>query len=258
VTHSDAPEHDRDTRHEAGGRKEPGEALSPFENLALLYQGLLTGITRLQTERQHITNGESFRRRTKATLQEVERVAVAAGYAANDVRDTHFAVVALLDSVVLHSNDPVRVEWERKTLQEELFGQRDAGVVFFEKLEYFRIQHDSVRLADALEVYLLCLLLGFEGRYSGPLRAELDSITDRISRRIEEIRGTRRQISPAGVLPPAPAITALPPRRSNRLRTAALASAVFTFLFFLILYWNLSIDGDQVRNTLLGRLGGLQ
>src|ERR1700749_2592689 len=159
-------------------RKESGEALSSFENLALLYQGLLTGITRLQTERQHITNGESFRRRTKAALQEIERVAGTASYDANDVRDTHFAVVALLDSVVLHSNDPVRTEWERKTLQEELFGQTDAGVGFFEKLERFRPQQASARLADILEVYLLCLLLGFEGRYSGPLRAELDSITE--------------------------------------------------------------------------------
>src|SRR5260370_42560790 len=94
--------------------KEPGH-----ENLALLYQGLLTGIVRLQSQRQRITDAESFRRRTKATLQEVEQVAVAAGYDIRDVKDTHFAVVAFLDSVVLHSKDPVRAEWERKTLQEE-------------------------------------------------------------------------------------------------------------------------------------------
>jgi len=244
-------------------RKEPGERLFAneklsYENLALLYQGLLTGITRLQTERQHITNGESFRRRTKATLQEIERVAVASGYDANDVRDTHFAVVALLDSVVLHSNDPVRVEWERKTLQEELFGQTDAGVIFFVKLEHFRVRHDSPRLADTLEVFLLCLLLGFEGRYSGALRGELDSITERISRRIEEIRGVSRQLSPGGTLPTALNIAAPPARRSNRLRTAAFASLLFTFLFFLVLYWNLWMVTDQLRNDLLGRAGGLQ
>jgi type IV/VI secretion system ImpK/VasF family protein len=244
-------------------RKEPGERLfanekPSYENLALLYQGLLTGITRLQTERQHITNGESFRRRTKTTLQEIERVAVASGYDANDVRDTHFAVVALLDSVVLHSNDPVRVEWERKTLQEELFGQTDAGVIFFVKLEHFQVQHDSPRLADTLEVFLLCLLLGFEGRYSGALRGELDGITERISRRIEDIRGVSRQLSPGGSLPAAVKIDAPPARRSNRIRTAAFASLLFTLLFFLVLYWNLWMTSDQLRNDLLGRAGGLQ
>ena len=244
--------HERDVTNP----KEPGEKSASFENLALLYQGLLTGIARLQTERQHITNGESFRRRTKGTLQEIERVAVATGYDTNDVRDTHFAVVALLDSVVLHSNDPVRVEWERRTLQEELFGQTDAGVVFFDKLEHFRGRHDSQHLADALEVYLLCLLLGFEGRYSGNLRGELDSITERIARRVDEIRGTSRQISPAGSLPLTANIPAAPQRRSNRLRTAAFASLIFVLVFFAILYWNLSLAGDELRTKLLGQIGG--
>src|SRR5215813_2514910 len=92
------------------------------ENLALLYQGLLTGIVRLQSGQQRISDGESFRRRTKATLQEVEQLAVGAGYDTRDVKDTQYAVVAFLDSVVLHSKDPVRGEWERRTLQEELFG----------------------------------------------------------------------------------------------------------------------------------------
>ena len=107
----------------------PGQApLGSTENLALLYQGLLTGIIRLKGQRQNIADGEVFRKRTKATLQEVERVAVSGGYDVRDVRDTHFAVVAFLDSVILHSKDPVRAEWERKPLQEELFGQTDAGV----------------------------------------------------------------------------------------------------------------------------------
>ena len=113
------------------------------ENLALLYQGLLTGIVRLQSQRQRISDGESFRKRTKATLQEIELVAASAGYDVPDVKDTHFAVVAFLDSVVLHSSESVRADWESKTLQEELFGKADAGVVFFEKLEEFRSRRDS-------------------------------------------------------------------------------------------------------------------
>src|SRR6516162_7759026 len=103
-------------------------------NLALLYEGLLTGIVRLQASRQHISDGESFRKRTKATLNDIEHVAVPAGYDGQDIKDTHFAVVALLDSVVLHSNDAIRAEWERKPFEEEMFGETRAGVVFFEKL----------------------------------------------------------------------------------------------------------------------------
>src|SRR2546421_3353924 len=145
------------------GARQTAEAPLSSENLALFYQGLFTGIVRVQARRQHIPEAEIFRRRTKAALQEVERDAIAAGYDGADVRETHFAVVAFLDSVILNSNDPIRAEWERQTLQEELFGQSDAGVVFFEKLERFRLRRDSDQLADILEVYLLCMLLGFEG-----------------------------------------------------------------------------------------------
>src|ERR1700757_2555418 len=90
------------------------------ENLGVLYQGLLTTIVRLQSGRQHITDSESFKRRTKSALAEIERVAINDGYNGEDIRDTQFAVVAFLDEVVLNSPDPARSDWERQTLQEEL------------------------------------------------------------------------------------------------------------------------------------------
>lgn len=231
-------------------RRDIAEKQGPSENLALLYQGLLTGIVRLQSRRQYIAEAEPFRRRTKAALQEVERDAVAAGYDAHDVRDTHFAVVAFLDAVVLNSNDPVRNEWERKTLQEELFGKSEAGVVFFDKLENFRSRRDSSHLADILEVYLLCLLLGFEGRYSGGLRAELHSISEMLRRRIEGIRGRSRHISPTGQLP-EPATAAVASPRSppgRRYRVIAAAAILITLLCFLIFKLELISSVEQARN----------
>ena len=229
------------------------DAHSSPENLALLYQGLLTGIVRLQTDRQHVSSGDSFRRRTKATLQEIERSAIAAGHDSRDVSDTHFAVVALLDSVVLHSQGPVRAEWERQSLQEELFGQTDAGVVFFEKLERFRKRQDSEHLADILEVFAICLLLGFQGRYSGARRAELDVITERVEQRVADIRGNDRQISPSGGLPLSESAVSTGSRShplSRMLGRAAMISLAFTVLLFALLYWNLSARIETVAARL--------
>jgi len=233
------------------GVKEPVEGSHSHENLALLYQGLLTGIVRLQSQRQQISDGESFRRRTKATLQEVEQVAVAAGYDSRDVKDTHFAVVAFLDSVVLHSKDPIRAEWERKTLQEEMFGKSEAGVVFFEKLEHFRSRRDSEQLADILEVYLLCLLLGFEGRYSGGPSGDLDGITQRVRMRIQDIRGRGRQLSPAGGLPMEPAVE-LPVRNTttDRFRLVTLGAVILTILCFVLCLLALGSDVSRTSEQL--------
>jgi type VI secretion system protein ImpK len=240
------------TRH-AEEAKEATDSPHPSENLALLYQGLLTGIVRMQAGKQRISDGEAFRRRTKAALQAVERDATAAGYDGDDIRDTHFAVVAFLDSVVLHSNDPARAEWERKTLQEELFGQAVAGVVFFENLERFRARRDSERLADILEVYLLCVLLGFEGRFSGGLRGELDAISETLRRRIDDIRGRSRQISPAGGLPSEPALAeAHKPQQFHRFRLITLGAVGFTLLLFLLLKFYLISSSDQLGSKLLG------
>jgi type VI secretion system protein ImpK len=148
---------------------------------------------------------------------------------------------------VLNSNEPVRPEWERRTLQEELFGQTDAGVVFFEKLDHFRTRRDSPQLADILEVYLLCLLLGFEGRYAGGLRGELHSITEKLRTRIEDIRGWSRQISPSGDLPAeaAPVMSVAP--RPDRFRLIVLATLILTVLLYLILNWNLLLRSREVE-----------
>jgi type VI secretion system protein ImpK len=234
----------------ASDAKEMGEVSPSSGNLALLYEGLLTGIVRLQASRQRIPDGESLRKRTKATLQEIERVAVSADYDGQDVRDTHFAVVALLDSVVLHSNDPVRAEWERKSLQEELFGQTDAGVAFFDKLEHFHSRRDSEQLANILEVYLLCLLLGFEGRYSGGSRADLDGIIERARKRIENIRGRSRLLSPAGVLALDPTPSVVAARRSDQFRLVTLVAVIFTILCFAVMKIHLLWASSQVISRL--------
>jgi type VI secretion system protein ImpK len=226
----------------ADGSDEPAgmdQRPSGPERLALLYQGLLIGVVRVKSQRQRISDAEAFRRRTRATLQEVERLAIAGGYVGDDVRNTHFAVVAFIDAVLLNSKDAVAAEWGRKSLQQEMFGQTDAGVVFFEKLERFRARRDSERLADILEVYLLCLLLGFEGRYSGGRRAELDAIADDLRRRIEEIR-TRlgRSAQPGALSAPVPAPSPKPPQR-DILRLVTFAALVLTILCYLLCRWNL-------------------
>ena len=221
------------------------------ENLAMLYQGLLTGIVRMQAGRQPISDAELFRKRTRGALQEVERDAVAAGYNGSDVRETHFAVVAFLDSVVLNSNQPIRAEWERQTLQEELFGQTDAGVVFFEKLERLRTRRDSQELADILEVFLLCLLLGFEGRYFGGLRGELHSIEDRLGARIEDIRGKTRRLSPAGLPEPFTPVVIASRQPAYPYRLIMLVALAFTILFYLAAALHLLWVSNQVRGRLI-------
>jgi type VI secretion system protein ImpK len=138
------------------------------------------------------------------------------------------------------------------TLQEELFGQNDAGVVFFEKLEQLCQRRSSLALADILEVYLSCILLGFHGRYAGPGKYGLDSWTARLTKRIEDIRGVGGPLSPNGIPEPVVAaqpVTAHAPARLD-FRLLVIAGCGITLILFLAFYWNLSLAADSALKLL--------
>jgi type VI secretion system protein ImpK len=238
-----------DVRRKTGERR--NEDLPAGGNLALWYDSILTSVVRLQSSRQSVPDIETFRKRIKSTLQEIEQVAISAGYDGHDIRDTHFAVVALLDSAALRSRDPVLKDWDRHLLHADLFDKSDAGVVFFDKLDQLQLRRDSEQLANILEVYLFCLLLGFEGRYSGGMRGGLDSIVERLKGRIENIRGRRRPISPEGALAGDQATEEFVENRGrDSLRLIAFAAIAFTILSFLFFKINLYWTAEQLRSRL--------
>src|SRR6478672_3845144 len=127
-------------------------AITRRENLALLYQGLLTGIVRIHSGRQPLVNADMFRRRTKEALAEVTREAMKRGYAADHTMETDFAVVAFLDEVILTSKDPARDAWAQRPLQEELFNVSTAGELFFTRIERLQQRADTPELADMLKL----------------------------------------------------------------------------------------------------------
>jgi len=226
--------------------KQNEQSVKNTDRLALLYEGILTAIVRVQSGRQQIQGSEAFRERMKAALREIGDVAARRGYAKEDVYEANFAVVAFLDEVVLSSQDASRSQWARKSLQEELFDQRSAGELFFKHLEELRAHRDSPQLAEVLEVYYLCLLLGYEGRYAVGSKAELHLLMDNLRERIERIFGRNPEFSPdAGLPDQAPAAPAADPL-PRQLQFAALAAAVFALLCFIGFYWHLSSRADEL------------
>lgn len=220
------------------------------DSLALVYQNVLTGVVRIQAGRQPLTDMEVFRKRMKAALQEVEREASLAGYSANDVRDAEFAVVAFLDETILSSRDPKAEDWRKRPLNIELFGQAIAGDVFFDKLNDIERRRDSPQLADLLEVFLLCLLLGFEGRFAPPLTGEISRIAERLRRRIESIRGIDYKLSPPLEFIRGPLES--PAKAGTPWHWWAVGAVAFVILLFLIYRWNLSARVGDLQSALCG------
>jgi type VI secretion system protein ImpK len=159
--------------------------------------------------------------------------------------------VAFLDESILNSDNPAFHDWSRRPLQEELFGTFVAGEMFFNGVDRLIARDDSQALADVLEVYYLCLLLGYGGRYSAGARGNLQHIIDKIGRRIFHIR---QNMKPADALPQEQPIRRRGDRVARRLSWVAMATFAVAFLCYLF-YWFSLHSGASSLETLARQAG---
>lgn len=217
-------------------------------NLALHFQEPLTAVVRLRANRQSVSDAESFRQHMRKALEMSTAEAQRDGYGAEEIKLAAFAVVALLDESILNSRDPLFADWPRKPLQEELFGVHVAGETFFRNAHQLLARDDSPEVADVLEMYHLCLLLGYAGRYSAGGRGELQSTSDAIGAKIRRIRGAYRGLAPEWALPgDAPAAAGADPW-VRKLTWAAIGCAALMVLLFIVFKLSLSSGLSDLRS----------
>jgi type VI secretion system protein ImpK len=71
-----------------------------------------------------------------------------------------------------------------------------AGEVYFKNVSDLLTGDDSDRTADMLEVYQLCLLCGYRGKYGVGQERDVKMITDRIAEKMQRIRRTPAELAP--------------------------------------------------------------
>jgi type VI secretion system protein ImpK len=193
------------------------------QTLPLVYQQLLTATVRVRSDPQSVTDSQSFRSNIRAAIQAAEKEGIGKGYTSEDVRLATVAVVAFLDESILTSQNPVFSDWSRMSLQQELFGHNVAGESFYENLDALQKRSDSADLADVLELYCLCLLLGFRGRYALSGIDIVRPLTESIMSRIRRIRGPLVALSPSWSVPSSPVATQ---RRDTGTRKLAITAVI--------------------------------
>lgn len=170
-------------------------------NLALAFEELLTAIVRLRSGRQAVSDAEAFRTHVRNALHGAMQDGTARGYAAEDVSMAAYAVVAFLDEAVLNLRSPIFASWGGHPLQQEMWREDLAGEAFFKYLQALMGRRDSAELGDILEVFYLCILLGYRGRYGSAGSGELSAITHSIQNKISRSRGGTALLSPLAQLP---------------------------------------------------------
>jgi type VI secretion system protein ImpK len=223
------------------------------ENLAFVFQELITVGERLRGNRQAVSDANTFRQQLRDALQMAEQEGRKRSYSADDIELAKFAVVAFLDESILNLRLPVFGDWHRRPLQEELFGHHIAGEIFFQNLQKIMGRNDSQQTADVLEIYQLCLLLGFAGRYSISGRGELRSVIQQVGDKIRRIRQLPADLSPAWALPNEQIRTVSSDPWIKRLLFTAIGCAVLVLILFVVFKVSLSSGISTLETLATGR-----
>src|SRR5262245_26077062 len=126
-----------------------------------------------------ITPSNEMRRAIGELVKTLEEKGAQRGYRERQLQDAKFALTAFVDETVLAGGFPLREEWERYPMQLEYFKEALAGNKFFERLDWLLKQGESE--ADVVEVYYLCLLFGFKGKYDVFLEDQLPAVVSNVA-----------------------------------------------------------------------------
>lgn len=165
--------------------------------LELMYDGFY--LLFLLKAKQGPSDAEAFRSSIKDFMTSVERGASKLNASPEDVHLCKYAFCATVDELILMSQFKVRDAWQRQPLQLQFFGDQLAGEQFFLKLESLR--REGTSRIQLLEVFHMCLLMGFQGKYILEGSEKLNYLTARLGDEIAHLKGSRAPFAPHWAAP---------------------------------------------------------
>lgn len=194
---------------------------------------------------------EGLRRRVRGEFGEFEKRSSAAGIKPEILRACHYALCATVDDVA--SNMPWGSQniWADQSMARVFHNDTSGGERFFHLLGHF--ERDPETHGDVLELFYLCLSLGFQGRFRllPEGAADLAAMRARLHRLIRRRRGeVAAELSPhwRGIAAPHRPLSDYLPSW-----VIAAAAAVILLFVFIGLHVALATGAD----ALYGRLSNL-
>ena len=127
-------------------------------------------------------------------LQALDQSARRLDVGLEDVLQAKFAFASLVDESAIGRGGAIADYWVGRTLQLELKRGQLAGERFFEEMESLRLAGRS-KLA-VLEVFYMCLLLGFKGKYMHEGDEKRELLIARIGDELAKAKGNAAKLAP--------------------------------------------------------------
>lgn len=140
---------------------------------------LLALVPQLRATTSH-PDPAGLHRQLLARVKEFETAAQASGVPQQKVIAARYVLCTFIDEVAAATPWGTSGTWAEHNLLQEFHDERDGGEKAFKLLE--RLGEDVAANLDVLELFYVCIALGFEGRYRSKTngRAQLDAISARL------------------------------------------------------------------------------
>jgi type VI secretion system protein ImpK len=191
------------------------------------------------------SSAEQLRTNLTALFTEMRRKGTASGLIPDDITDASYAIMALLDEILVQANWPGRTEWQKAPLQFQYFHENTAGENFFRRAEAYCEQPHKLHV---LQIYVLCVSLGFQGRFAMGQIAELEAFQGRMAASVLAACVPTDLLSPHGVPPDAGQSLLQRELPVARLGVACFGGALLVFCVLLLARsWQLSRATEAMR-----------
>lgn len=164
-------------------------------SLANICADCLAAISLLR-ESNDFGSPDILRSRFLALLSRMDNRAAQAGYSQGEIEVAKFALVAFLDETVSASDWALKDAWIENPLQLQVYDRFDAGDEFFRKL--VAIRKGGAKYAGVLEVYYLCLTMGFRGKLSMRSKEERLKVVENLYRDMKRFHRYSGKLAPRG------------------------------------------------------------
>jgi len=209
-----------------------------MERVTEVTKDCIAAIIRLrQAQTPELPSPETLHHRLRLEVDDVRRRAAVMGFSQQDAQDMAYALVALIDELMLAKGEQYREFWMSNLLQQHFFNENVAGNGFFTRLN--AIRKDPQRF-EVLQVYYLSMQLGFQGSYR--IRGndlELLTLIDAVQKELERTRPKASDVlSPHGERPSESRVLS---RRASPVLVFSLGAVAFALVVYLGLYVSLDI-----------------
>jgi type VI secretion system protein ImpK len=140
---------------------------------------LLALVPQLRSTTSH-ADPAGLRSQLLARVAEFETAAAARGVPRPQIGAARYLLCSFVDEAIAATPWGAGGVWAERNLLQEYHDERSGGHKAFELIDH--LAEDPVANADLLELFYVCIALGFEGRYHGVpnARAQLDAAAERL------------------------------------------------------------------------------